>query len=142
MKYSVVIVTVVFSLLFASKAFSATDPRVMVELPAKMKAHMLKNMRLHLVIIDQLLVLISEGKLDQAADLAEAEIGMSSLPKHGASHLAPYFPKGMRQAGNAMHRSASQFSLVAQEGDVLASYKALRNITAGCNGCHAGYRVH
>ena len=122
-------------------SFAADDERMMVELPAPMKTHMLQNMRGHLVVIDQLILLLSEEKLDEASDLAEAELGMSSLNKHGASHIAPYYPKGMQQAGTAMHKSASQFARVAQEGDVLVAFKALRKITAACTGCHAGYKV-
>ena len=130
------------TLLASSLSYAANDNRVMVELPVPMKDHMLQNMRGHLQVIDQLLKLLSEEKLDQASELAESELGMSSLNKHGASHMAPYYPEAMRQAGSAMHKSASQFSRVAQEGDVLASVKALRKITAACTACHAGYRVH
>jgi len=129
------------TLLASSLCHAANDNRVMVELPLPMKVHMLQNMRGHLQVIDQLLKLLSEEKLDQASELAESELGMSSLNKHGASHMAPYYPEAMRQAGIAMHKSASQFSRVVQEGDVLVSVKALREITAACTACHAGYRV-
>jgi len=123
--------------------FSAvhSDSRVMVELPAHMKSHMLENMRGHLVVIDQLLLLLGDEKFDQASDLAEAELGMSSLNKHGASHIAPFYPKQMRQAGTNMHKAASQFARIAQEGDSLESYKALRKITAACIVCHSGFKV-
>ncbi len=141
MKYSSVIVVAVFSFLVSSNALSESDTRVMVELPSPMKAHTLQNMRGHLVAIDQLLMLLAEDKMDEASELAESELGMSSLNKHGASHVASYYPKGMRQAGTAMHKAASQFSRVAQEGDLLAAYKSLRNITAACNVCHAGYQL-
>ena len=141
MKSSSMIVVVVFSFLFSSNAFSEADSRVMVELPSPMKAHTLKNMRGHLVVIDQLLMLLAEDKMDAASELAESELGMSSLTKHGASHVASYYPSGMRQAGTAMHKAASQFSRVAQEGEILAAYKSLRNITAACNVCHTGYRL-
>lgn len=141
MKSSSAIMVVVFSFLFSSNALSEADSRVMVELPSALKEHTLKNMRGHLVVIDQLLMLLAEDKMDEASDLAEAELGMSSLTKHGASHVAAYYPEGMRQAGSAMHKSASQFSRVAQEGDLLAAYKSLRGITAACNACHAGYRL-
>ena len=120
---------------------ATNDTRLMVELPAPMKAHMLENMRGHLLVIDQLLKFLSEEKFDEAADLAEAELGMSSLHKHGAHHIAPYYPKGMRLAGQTMHKSASQFSRVAQEGDTLAALKALSKVTAACTACHAGYKV-
>lgn len=131
-----------FFLLSIPAAWSEPDSRIMVELPTPMKTHMLQNMRGHLVVIDQLLQLLSREQLDKAADLAEAELGMSSLDKHGASHIAPYYPEGMRQAGTRMHKSASRFSRTAQEGDPLAAYGALQQVTAACVACHAGYRVH
>jgi len=66
---------------------------------------------------------------------------MSSLSKHGASHMAPYYPAAMRKAGTGMHKAASQFARVAQEGDILPAYKSLRKITAACNVCHMAYKV-
>ncbi|WP_428610017.1 hypothetical protein [Sedimenticola sp.] len=113
----------------------------MVDLPAPMQAHMLQNMRGHLVVVDRLLQLLGAGELDEASDLAESELGMSSLDKHGASHIAPYYPEGMRQAGTELHHAASRFSRTAQEGDVPSAYRALQDITASCVACHAGYRV-
>jgi len=139
-KQIILAITITFLLPLAVNA--AEDSRVMVELPGHMKAHMLQNMRNHLVIIDQLLALISEDKFDQAADIAESELGMSSLHKHGAAHMAQFYPKGMQQAGTNMHKSASQFARTAQEGDLLDTLKALQKITASCTVCHAGYRVH
>ena len=129
-------------LTFSTPLAADSDQRVLVELPAPMKNHMLANMRQHLVIIDQLLLLLGEDRLDAASALAEAELGMSSLGKHGASHIAPFYPEGMREAGTSMHRAASRFALVAQEGDPRAAYRALQEVTAACNRCHAGYRVH
>lgn len=118
------------------------DNRKFVFLPPNMKAEMLSNMRGHLIAIDRLLGLLNDGKLDAAADYAESELGMSSLTKHGAQHVGRYYPKDMQNIGSAMHSAASQFSLKAQEGDLSASYKALRSITASCNVCHAGYKVN
>ena len=40
-----------------------------------------------------------------------------------------------------MHKAASQFALVAEEGEVLLAYKALQEITNACVTCHAGYRI-
>jgi hypothetical protein len=119
----------------------AEETRTLVELPSMMEQHMLGNMRAHLEVINQLLGLMAEGNLDAASDLAEQELGMSSLDKHGASHIAGFYPEGMQQAGTAMHRAASRYSRVAEEGDTAGAYKALGEITAACVACHAGYRV-
>jgi hypothetical protein len=113
----------------------------MVKLPEMMQEHMLANMRHHLETIDVILQQLSAGQLDKAADTAEQNLGMSSLDKHGADHLAQFMPEAMREAGTGMHRAASRFALKAQEGDVLSSYTALQEITAACVACHAAYRI-
>ena len=84
---------------------------------------------------------MSNDQLDEAAEIAESRLGMSSLKSHGASHMAKFMPKGMRQAGTSMHRAASRFALKAQEGDVLSAYKALPEVTSACVACHSGYRI-
>ena len=79
--------------------------------------------------------------LEEAADVAEFRLGFSSLESHGASHIAKFMPEGMRSAGTSMHRAASQFARIAQEGEVLPAYQKLKDITAACVTCHAAYRV-
>ena len=106
-----------------------------------MQQHMLSNMRDHLAAINEILVYLSKGELDKAAETAEYRLGMSSLESHGASHMAQFMPEGMRQAGTTMHRAASRFALKAQEGDALPAYKALSDITSACVACHSGYKV-
>ncbi len=142
MKTRAMAIFLVGALLLSTKGFSESDSRAMVALPEPMKIHMLQNMRGHLVVLDRLLKLLADGDLDQASALAESELGMSSLNKHGAAHIAPYYPAGMRTAGTLMHKSASQFSRIAEEGDTQAAYGALGRITSACVACHAGYRVH
>ena len=117
------------------------DTRQLVEFPAMMQTHMLKNMRDHMVVINQILIYLSNDELDKAADIAENRLGMSALDTHHASHMAKFMPQGMRQAGTIMHKAASRFALRAQEGDALPAYKALTEITSACVACHAGYKV-
>jgi hypothetical protein len=117
------------------------DGRQLVQLPEMMQRHMMANMRDHLVTINSILNYMADGKLDKAAELAEARIGMSSLESHGASHMAKFMPQGMQQAGTRMHKAASRFALKAQEGDVLPAYRALAEVTSACVACHAAYRI-
>jgi len=117
------------------------DARQLVQLPEMMQQHMLSNMRDHLVALNEILSKMANGQLDQAADIAESRLGMSSLESHGASHLAKFMPEGMRQAGTSMHRAASRFALKAQEGEALPAYNALSEVTSACVACHSGYRI-
>jgi hypothetical protein len=126
---------------FSHSIHAAEDNRQLIQLPQMMQHHMLSNMRDHLVSLNEILANMANGKLDQAADIAEHRLGMSSLELHGASHMAPYMPEGMRRAGTNMHRAASRFALKAQEGDPLPAYRALSEVTASCVACHSGYRI-
>jgi hypothetical protein len=122
-------------------SLSSNDTRVLVELPEMMQQHMLSNMRDHLAAINEILVYLGDDELEKAAEVAEYRLGMSSLGSHGASHMGKFMPEGMRQAGTTMHRAASRFALKAQEGEPLAAYKALSEITTACVACHSGYKI-
>lgn len=120
---------------------ASNDDRLLVELPDRMQQHMLSNMRDHLAAINEILVYLGQNKMDKAAETAEYRLGMSSLKSHGAGHMAKFMPEGMRQAGTSMHKAASRFALIAQEGDALPSYNALSAITSACVACHSAYRI-
>lgn len=128
-------------LFFCSVNAMAEDTREMVKMPEKMQEHMLSNMRDHLRVIDEILMYLAQDNPDKAAEVAENRLGMSSLGLHGASHMAKFMPEPMQAFGTGMHRAASRFALKAQEGDLIASYKALREVTASCNACHSAYRI-
>lgn len=129
-------------------AAAAADDREMVKLPQMMQEHMLANMRDHLVALDEMLAALAEGKTDQAAEISEKRLGMSSLSLHGAEHLGKFMPKAMGAIGTQMHRAASRFVIVARNAELEPSlkaqrevYKALQGITENCNACHQAYRI-
>lgn len=121
------------------------DARQAVHMPQELRAHMLANMRDHLVALGEIQAALASGWFEQAADIAENRIGMSSLEAHGASHVAPYMPKPMQEIGTAMHRSASRFARTAQDAsfdnDLPQVLGALADLTQRCSACHAGYRL-
>lgn len=123
----------------------AADPRVVVELPAMMREHMLANMRDHLLALAEIQQQLAQGAFDDAAKTAETRLGLSSLGTHGASHMAPMMPAAMRDIGTRMHRAASRFALVAQESgvddDTRRALSALADVTRQCVACHTAYRV-
>ena len=120
---------------------AAEDSRQFVKLPEMMQKHMMTNMRDHLKTINEILHHLSNNEMDKAASIAEHRIGMSSLDKHGASHMGKFMPKGMRQAGTSMHKAASRFALKAEEGDLIPAYKSLAAVTSTCVACHSSYRI-
>ena len=141
MKKQLIIITFFILVIKGNLSVADDDKRQMVQLPEMMQQHMMSNMRDHMAAINEILISIANGHLDQAAEIAENRLGMSSLELHGASHMSGFMPEGMRQVGTSMHKAASRFALKAQEGEVLPSYSALAEITSACVACHSSYRI-
>lgn len=130
----------VFSL-YASSVLAGQDARVLVEMPAPMREHMLGNMRDHVATLNEMLMALSKKDYDRAAQAAEQRLGISSLTTHGAEHMAPYMPKPMQAIGTEMHRAATRFALAAQERDLDMALTELAAVTSQCVACHTSYRV-
>ncbi len=124
---------------------AAADARVMVQFPEMLRTHTLANKRDHLLALAEIQDQLARGAYDKASDIAEQRLGMSSLGLHGAHDVAPFMPAGMQAAGTAMHRSASQFAIVAKDasvtGDLKGSLAALAKVSQTCVACHAAYRI-
>ena len=122
------------------------DTRELVHFPAPLREHTLASMRDHLLTLQRIQAALAAGQYDDAAKLAEARLGLSSFGLHEAHQVAKYMPKGMAEAGTAMHRAASRFAIAAQTagatGDVKPALEALSQVTHACVSCHAGYRLH
>jgi hypothetical protein len=122
------------------------DTRELVHFPVPLRDHTMASMRDHLLTLQRLQEALATGKFDEAAKLAEARLGLSSFGLHQAHEVAKYMPKGMQEAGNAMHRAASRFAIAAQTagatGEVKPALEALSQVTMACVSCHAGYRLH
>lgn len=129
----------------AAPAAPVPDARQFVKFPQPLVDHTLSNMRDHLQALQEIQSHLGMGQPDVAARIAESRLGMSSLGQHGAHEVAKYMPKGMQDAGDAMHRAASRFAIAAQDagvtGDLKPVFSGLAEITAACVGCHAGYRL-
>ena len=138
-----IIYSVISTLLVLTGTISSahSESRQLVELPEMMQQHMMSNMRDHLQTLNQILIYLGNDQMDMAAEIAEQRLGMSSLNSHGASRMSKFMPEGMRKAGTNMHKKASRFALIAEEGDLLAAYKKLAEVTTSCVSCHSGYRI-
>ena len=126
-------------------AAPGSDGRELVQMPDDLVRPMLANMRDHLAALQEIQSAIAQDKLDEAASIAEARLGMSSLTLHGAHDVAPFMPAGMQDAGTGMHRAASRFAIAVKDaavtGDSKPALAALAAVTAQCVACHAGYRI-
>lgn len=124
---------------------AAPDGRVVVKFPDALRVHTMSNMRDHLLALSQIVDALAQERFDAAGKIAEERLGMTSLIAHGASAAAKYMPKGMQDAGTAMHHGASKFALALQETSITSDLKpalaALSQTTQACVACHAGYRL-
>ena len=125
---------------------SFADSRQLVEFPEMMRDHMLKNMRDHLLALTKIQQHLALEEYEKAATVAENRLGMSSLDGHGASHMARFMPAAMQQIGTQMHKAASRFAIIVQEGGLEGSTPKIATGLAGvmqqCVACQSSYRVH
>ena len=133
-------------LLAAIFPVTAKDSRQRVEMPTQMREHMLGNMRDHLLALETITRQLANQQYDEAAEIAETRLGMSSMQSHGASHIAQFMPEGMSAIGTEMHHAASRFAIAAQnasiDGGLSKAFAALSDVMTQCVACHSGYRVH
>ena len=122
------------------------ERRELVVFPDAMRAHTLRSMRLHLEALQKIQNALSQGRFDQAGQIAESALGMSALRDHHAHENVKYMPAAMAQMGAAMHQAASQFALAAQDASATGDFKkplaALAKLSGTCVACHAAYRLH
>jgi len=129
----------------APAGVAAKDARQLVKFPAEMREHTLANMRDHLLALQEIQSALAKSEYERAAETAERRLGMSSLALHGAHEVSKFMPRGMQDAGTAMHRSASRFGVTARDaavtGDVRPALGALSEVMGACVACHSGYRL-
>ncbi len=122
------------------------DDRIKADFPDMMRDHMLANMRDHLTALQEITAYLASGEYDQAADIAEARLGMSSMELHGAAHMSKIMPKEMAAIGTEMHRAASRFAVSARDADIEGglskAFGSLSEVMQQCVNCHSAYRVH
>ena len=125
---------------------SFADSRQLVEFPEMMRDQMLGNMRDHLLALTKIQQHLALEEYEKAATVAENRLGMSSLDGHGASHMAHFMPAAMQQIGTQMHKAASRFAIIVQEGGLEGSTpkiaEGLAAVMQQFVACHSSYRVH
>jgi len=119
----------------------ADDKRQFVKIPEMTRKIIRQRMLNNLIALTQILGLLADGKLKEAADIAETQIGNWRIG--GGTGMGPgkFMPVGMRQIGMSMHKSVDEFARVARAGETTKAYAALQNITAICVACHSSYRT-
>ena len=116
-----------------------SDSRIYVPMPAEQKAILREQMRGFLVTLAQIQGLMADGKLDEAAKIAETNMGRSERGQHKGKGPGLYMPIPMRTLAWDMHEKASEFAETASQGDVLESYRSLQKLQTSCVSCHFSY---
>ena len=121
---------------------SFADSRQLVEFPEMMRDHM----RDHLLALTKIQQHLALEEYEKAATVAENRLGMSSLSGYGAPHMARFMPAAMQQIGTQMHKTASRFMIIVQEGGLEGSTpkiaEGLVGVMQQCVACQSSYRVH
>ena len=129
----------------AHDAAAPADQRAAVPMPAHLRLHTLAHMREHLQAIGEIQAALGRGAFDRASQLAEQQLGMTSLKTHGSDEVAPYMPAPMQRMGNEMHRAGSRLALeianASATGNLRGPLEALGELSAQCVACHASYRL-
>ena len=143
-RFTKLLVLIVIGSLFSPVV--AADDRQFVQLPDMMREHMLRNMRDHLLALEEITRHLSSQQYDMAAEIAEQRLGMSSLESHGASHMGKFMPEEMSAIGTNMHRAASRFALAARDAELAGglnkAFSALSEVMQQCVACHTSFKVH
>jgi len=122
---------------------SADDVRELVSLPDSVREVMRNDMLDHLSALNEIIAYLASNDLDMASYVAETRLGRSSMGKNNHSDIHPgkFMPADMRNLGWSLHVAATEFALVAKQGDLTDAYRALQNVTASCVACHSSYRT-
>jgi len=124
----------------------ANADRQSAELPSYVSTHLMSTMRNNLESLAQITYLLAESKYVEAADMAEKNLGMSSMEIHYQKFVGKYLPKGMRKISKQMHKAASDFALSAREaekdGEINRAFGALSRVMNQCVACHDLYKAN
>jgi hypothetical protein len=114
-------------------------------MPAAAAANLRAEMRASLLALNEIIGLVATGKLKEAGELAEKELGTSAMGKYRSQPFdarpGPHMPPAMHAIGMDGHQAASAFARLAASGDREQTMAALPSLTAACVSCHYAYRI-
>lgn len=126
-------------------AADAEDARLLAPLPPAAEVTLRAEMRANLLALNEILGLVAAGKLQEAGQIAEQELGVSAMGKHRnlpfEARPGPHMPPAMHSIGMDGHRAASKFARIAATGDRDGTIAALPSLTGACVSCHYAYRL-
>jgi hypothetical protein len=119
------------------------DARTAIDLPPDVKVQFLEHMRTHMNSLNNVVQLMSVGKIREAGSTARKEMAFGQGRGFGR-----FMPPEFREMGFGFHKAAGDFARTAEEvpepPDAAGWTKlvtGLADITARGNSCHAMFRV-
>jgi len=119
------------------KPMEIDDGRISLNLNPMQKNHQLSNMRSHLEAVQQITLLLSQEKYDEASTLAYEKLGSTTEMR---LMCASFGDKGFETMGIEFHKSADVMSEVFKEKNKDKALQALSNTLNYCVSCHATYK--
>jgi hypothetical protein len=134
-----------FALLTLAAPALATDNRQLATMPAPAQAALREEMLDFMSALSQIIASLGEGKPAEAADTAEAKLGIGAMGRHRGNPMdampGRFMPPDMHALGRSLHFAATDFAKVARTGDTVKALAALQPVTATCVACHMTYRI-
>jgi len=131
--------------LLACVSHAAEDPRQLAPMPPAAQANLRDEMLANLRVLNEILGLVAEGKVREAGQLAELELGVSAMGKNRNQPLearpGAHMPPAMHSLGVDGHKAASEFARIAATGDRDKTIAALPSLSGACVACHFSFRV-
>ena len=124
---------------------AAGDARTLVKMPPEARAALQQEMLDFQSALHQIVGAMAEGKLAEAGEIADKQIGLAAMGRHRNSpaNARPgmYMPEDMHLIARNMHGAASGFAITSRGGDMAKSLAALQSVTGACVACHRAYRT-
>jgi len=137
--------SVVLVALLAGTAMAADDARQLARMPPAAEANLREEMRVNLLQLNEIISLTVAGKVKEAGELAEKELGLTAMGKNRAlpvdARPGANMPPAMHLMGTDGHKAASAFAAIAATGDREKTLAALPTLSGACVGCHYAYRI-
>jgi len=122
----------------AHGALDRLDPRTPVPLLPMMAEHQKRNMRDHLVAVQDMTGALAIGDFPAVQHAAE-RLGSSQQMTRMCEHMGAHAP-GFTEVALSFHQTADSIGRAAARQDREAVLNALNRTLSACTGCHATYK--
>lgn len=123
----------------------AEDTRQYVELKPAARETLRQEMFDNLLALNEILGLVGENKLKEAAAVAEEKLGKTAMGKNARlpfdARPGAQMPVDMHNIGRDGHAAASEFAAAAASGNREQALAKLSQLSGACVACHASYRT-